>query len=238
MLVQTPAIVISSIAYGDTSKIIKLYTESKGIMSFIAKGVYSKKNKINALLSPLNLVNLIFEDKKSGRLLYFKEIQQWQHYQSLYLNPEKISIAFFLAEILNNVLNEEESNPHLFDFLIRSLLEFDKKKNSTADFHLWFLLRLTQFMGFYPYFDPKSAYFDLKEGVSTDSPPLEYGLTGEEILLWKKLSELNYFHQDEPQFHQKQRKLILHSLLKYYEFHISNFRIPNSVEVLSVIYEN
>lgn len=237
MLIKNQAIVLSSISYGDTGKVIRFYTQSSGISSFIAKGVYSKKNKINSLLSPLNFVELVYDDKKSGQLLHFKEIRQLHYYQNFHQNPEKISIGFFLAEILNSVLKEEEANPDLFKFLSFSFLEFDKKETIIADFHLWFLFQLTQFLGFYPLLNSELPYFNLEEGISTKTPPVNFSLSEEEFFLWNKLSKLDFFNQTSLQFNQKQRNLLLNLLLKYYELHISDFRLPNSLKVLNVVFE-
>ena len=47
---NTKAIVISSIKYGDTSLIAKLYTREHGLISFMLRGILkSKKGKLNKL---------------------------------------------------------------------------------------------------------------------------------------------------------------------------------------------
>ena len=47
--IETKAIVLSSLKYGDTSLIVRCYTEQLGLKSFIAKGVFSKKKRNTAL---------------------------------------------------------------------------------------------------------------------------------------------------------------------------------------------
>lgn len=236
MITQTKALVISSLKYGDTSKIVKFYTQSCGVKSFIAKGVYSKKNKTNAFLNPLNSVELIFDNRSSSNLRFFKEIRQFEHYQNLYQSPQKMAIVLFLAEILNSVLQEEETNDALFQFISSALLTFDEKQSDFADFHLWFLFHLTQYLGFYPHLNSHSNYFDLKEGVSTDQKPSEVFVSNLDLQLFGKLSQIEFSIKSQNEFSQKQRKSILTTLLRYYELHISNFRQPKSLEVLSVIF--
>ena len=53
-IIETKGIVLSSLKYGDTSLIVRCYTEKYGIKSFIAKGVFSKKKRNSALYFPLN----------------------------------------------------------------------------------------------------------------------------------------------------------------------------------------
>lgn len=236
MIIQTPAIVISSIKYGDTSKIVKCYTKSSGIQSFIAKGVYSKKNKINPLISPLNQIELLLDDKNTKNIQYFKNAGQSVHYTSIHLLPQKTAIALFLSEILNSALQEEEANSGLFDFISSSFENFDKKETSYADFHLWFLINLTKYLGFYPNISSKSLFFDLMNGISTDSSPAESYISGEELTDLKTLISLQ-FDQSQNQFNQTQRKSLLNILMDYYRLHISDFRQPKSLNVLAVVFE-
>jgi len=237
MISQTPAIVISSLKYGDSSKILKCYTKAAGIKSFIAKGVYSKRNKTNPLFSPLNQIELIYDDKNTQNLDYFRSAGQSVFYRTLHLFPEKTAITLFLAEILNSVLHEEESNSHLFEFISSSLKKFDEKEFAYADFHLWFLIHLTKYLGFYPNLKPQFLYFDLTNGVSSEIQPSEIFISGNELNYFEKLISFDFFAQKENQFNQIQRKSLLEIILKYYGLHISDFRQPKSLNVLSVIFE-
>jgi DNA repair protein RecO (recombination protein O) len=237
MLVTTPAIVLSSLKYGDSARIVKFYTASMGIKSFIAKGVYSKKNRQNSLFIPLNQVELIYDDKNKKPLEYFREAKQISHYRELHTSPFKMTMGLFLTEILNFVLQEEESNPALFDFLSHSLMDFDEKENAYSDFHLWFLLNLTKYLGFYPNLKKGSKYFDLQEGVSSDGIPTGNFIHQEDLILLEKLVDLNFSAQTENQFSKNQRNSILNTILKYYEAHILDFRHPKSLDILIHIFE-
>lgn len=236
MWIKTEAIVLSSLPYGESGRIVKCYTKSQGLCSFFVKGLHSKKQKINALFHVLNQIEIIYKENKNGQLYNFHEIQPQHFYESIYNHPQKTSISLFLAEILNSVLQEEENNDALYAFIHQSLLAFDNNKKGFADFHLWFLMQLTTYLGFQPNLRLGSVYFDLKEGVSCDHKPTENYLTQNELHDWERLAKLNFFQQQENQFNQNQRKTLLHNLLLYYELHISDFRPPKSLEVLTVIF--
>lgn len=235
-MIKTEAIVLSSIQYGETGKILKCYTQKTGIQSFFVKGTHSKKQKISALFHPLTQIEVVYKENKNKSLNHFSEVRQSRHYINLHSQAEKTCIALFLAEILHSVLKEEEYNPKLYEFLQNSFLKFDENKNSFADFHLWFLLNLTVYLGFYPNIDFDSKYFDLVEGISTDANPGHFFVDGDELKSWEKLIQLDFFQQTENLFNQNQRKSLINILLKYYELHISDFRPPKSLEVLTVIF--
>lgn len=235
-MIKTEAIVLSSIQYGENGKILKCYTQKTGIQTFFIKGSHSKKQKISALFQPLTQIELVYKEKKNNLLNHFNEVKQSKHYKYLHSQAEKTCIALFLAEILNSVLKEEEYNPKLYEFLQISLLKFDENQNSYADFHLWFLLNLTVYLGFYPNIDFNSKYFDLVEGISTNINPGNFYIKDEELKLVENLIQLDFFEQTENIFNQNQRKLLIDILLKYYKLHISDFRTPKSLEVLTIVF--
>lgn len=236
MWIKTEAIVLSSLPYGESGRIVKCYTKLHGIRTFFVKGMHSKKQKINALFYALNQIEIVYKENRNGQLYHFHEIQPQHYYESIYIHPQKTSIILFLAEILHTVLQEEETNLPLYEFIQNALKAFDKNKNAFADFHLWFLMQLTQFLGFQPNLIFNSLYFDLKEGTSSNQKPNDIYLSKNELQDWESLYQLDFFEQKENQFNQKQRKSLIEHLLTYYKLHTSNFRQPKSLEVLNVVF--
>ena len=115
--------------------------------------------------------------------------------------------------------------------------EFDSKKINYADFHLWFLLNLTKFLGFYPNYSENYEFFDLTNGVSTHDFSSGFVIEKEELSLFKKLINLDLNSEETSNFNQNQRKKLLEILIRYYELHISDFRRPKSLEVLYSVFE-
>lgn len=236
MIVKHEAIVISSIKYGDNARIVKCYTKESGIKSFIVKGVYSKKNKTNPMFVQLNKLELIFDDKTKSELFPLNNCRQLNHYLSLNTNQHKTAIVIFIAEILNSVLKEEEANPAMYDFISQSVNFFDEKQTAYADFHLWFLLNLSSYLGFYPNLEPDTSYFDLTNGVSSNELPSGVYTDGEKLELLKELYKPNFFEQQQNRYTREQRNSLLELLLRYYELHHSNFKWPKSLEVLNMVF--
>jgi DNA repair protein RecO (recombination protein O) len=71
-LIKTPAIVIWTLKYGDSSLIANCYTKKDGLKGYILNGILkSKKRGIKkALFQPFNLINIISDHKKRGLKLY------------------------------------------------------------------------------------------------------------------------------------------------------------------------
>lgn len=232
-ILETKAIVLSSLKYGDTSLIIRCYTQDFGLKSFIAKGVFSKKKRNTSLYFPLAEIDLSFQPKSNEQqLVFLKSAQTSHYYESLHFHPIKSAIVFFLAEILNLVLKEEADNPELYFYIEHSLKEFDQKKDDFADFHLIFLIQLSHFLGFYPNLETDGNLFDLENGFFTNSNSSINMLKADETVLFKKLLELHFSEDSKNTFNQSQRSLLLEILVKYYQIHTNNFKKPKSLQVL------
>ena len=229
-ILETKAIVLSSLKYGDTSLIIRCYTQDFGLKSFIAKGVFTKKKRNTSLYFPLAEIDLSFQPKSNEQqLVFLKSAQTSYYYESLHFHPIKSAIVFFWAEILNLVLKEEADNPELYFYIENSLKEFDQKKDDFADFHLIFLLQLSYFLGFYPNLEIDGNLFDLENGFFTNSNSSINMLKADETVLFKKLLELHFSEDSKNTFNQSQRSLLLEILVKYYQIHTNNFKKPKSL---------
>lgn len=234
---DTKAIVLSTLKYGDTSLIVRCFTQNFGLKSFIVKGVFTKKKRTSSVYYPLNEIEISFSSKiNDQQLVFLKSSQIAYYYESLHFHPVKSAIVFFISEILNLVLKEESDNEALYFYLQHSLKEFDKKQDNFADFHLIFLIQLTHFLGFYPNIESDGTLFDLENGFFTNSSSSINMLKADESILLKKLLELNFIDEIKNNFNQSQRSLLLDILIKYYQIHTNNFKKPNSLLVLHQLF--
>ena len=238
MQVTTKAIVLTSIKYGDTSLIVKMYTQQNGIKSYILKGVLSaRKGKLKAAyFQPLAQLELVAVHKDKGTLEHIREVRASYHYQSLHTHIAKNAITFFLAEMLANSIHEEEHNDALFHFLEAALQWLDAN-DEFSNFHLYFLISLTKYLGFYP--DIKNMdypCFDLLEGEFVSTVSLNPVLVGEELLYFKRLLGINFDTLNTMGLKKRDRQHLLKTLIRYFELHLQGFRKPKSLAVLNDIF--
>ena len=66
ILVSTPAIILSTLRYGETSKIVRLATRDHGVQSAIAKGALRPKSRFGAALQVLSggQAHILFADRR------------------------------------------------------------------------------------------------------------------------------------------------------------------------------
>ena len=127
MQVTTKAIVFSSLKYGDTSLIVRAFTESHGIKAYLLKGVLaSKKGQLKtAYFQPLMQLELVANHRNKGTLERIREAKVNYHYQTLHTDITKNAMTLFLAEMLGNCIFEEEPNEGLFNYIEASLQWLD-----------------------------------------------------------------------------------------------------------------
>ncbi|MFS4445792.1 DNA repair protein RecO [Maribacter sp. 2307UL18-2] len=238
MQVTTKAIVLISLKYGDTSLIVKAFTASDGLKSYLLKGVLtSKRGKLkSAYFQPLSQLELVANHKNKGTLESIREVKVNYHYQTLHTDISKNAMALFLAEVLGNSVREEERNEPLFEFLEASLQWFDTH-DAISNFHLYFLIRLTKYFGFYPDTnDMGTVCFDLQEGEFTNTPSLNPILTGENLSFFKRFLGINFDEVQRIKMNKTNRQELLKSLVLYYELHLQGFRKPKSLAVLNEVF--
>jgi len=224
MLSKTRGIVINNIKYGETSIIIKIYTEDFGLQTYIENGVHNakSKNKI-ALFQPLNLLEMVVYFKETGGIMRLSEIRPAIVLHSIPYQFKKTTIGLFLAEILYKTLKEESSNPEMFNFLFSSIQWLDNIVEHYENFHLQFLLKFARYLGF----DPQSATDLLDQiGRITSSSQLEYNALNE-------LIKNNY--DENVIISTSIRRDILEKILQFYRFQIENFNEIKSLAILREI---
>jgi len=238
MQVKTKAIIFSALKYGDTSLIVKAFTASDGLKSYLLKGVLtSKKGKLkSAYFQPLTQLEIVANHKNKGTLETLREVKVYYHYQTLYADMAKNAMTLFLAELLANSIREEERNEDLFGFLEASLQWLDMHKE-VANFHLYFMLSLTRFLGFYPdVYQIDRPYFDMLEGEFTSKESLNPMLRGENIYYLKTFLGTNFDAIHTVKMKKTNRQELLKSLILYFELHLQGFRKPKSLAVLNEVF--
>ena len=189
-----------------------------------------------AYFQPLSQLEVTGSHNKKGRLNSIRELRSYYLYQSLSIDVYKQAIAMFLAEILVQVVKEEDNNPELFSFVETALIWLDNH-DRFADFHLLFLLRLTRFLGFFP--DTKNLgfnYFDMEEACFSNQRPNGRFLQGEKLILFRKLIGIKFDGLEQLKWNSEKRQLLLMELLGFYELHLPGFRSPRSLKVLKEVF--
>lgn len=238
MSITTKAIVFSALKYGDTSLIVKAFTEQAGLKSYMLKGVLtSKKGKLRtAYFQPMNQLEIVAVHRQNRGLHQIREVRLHYTYTTIDTEMDKKAITLFLAEVLGYAIKEEESNPQLFQFLEASFQWLDTHED-VANFHLFFLLQLSKYLGFYPREkNSHKNYFDLVEGEFVDQPSAHPYINGEQLLHFRAFLGITFEAIHTIGLRKQERQELLQALVLYFELHLQGFKKPRSLAVLNEVF--
>ena len=237
-IISTKAIVFSSIKFGDTSLIVKCFTLEEGVKTYMIKGVLkAKKGKLKAAyFQPLTQLQLTASHNNKGNLNSLREASVSIPYESIPLDIIKQSIVLFLSEILSSIIQEEEKNEGLYNYIETALIWLDTH-DAISNFHLLFLLNLSKYLGFYPDTSNSDASaFSLLEGSFTNSNYEKLTLINTDLTLFKKLLGINFDAIHTISFNKKERQTLLRIIIQYFELHLEGFKKPKSLDVLETVF--
>ena len=237
-IINTKAIVLSSLKYGDSSLIVRCFTQKEGIKTYLIRGVLkAKKGKIKAAyFQPLTQLNIEANHNNKGNLNSLKEVHVINPYKSIYSTIFKQTIVLFLSEILSSSIQEEEENTHLFSFIETSLIWLDTH-DQISNFHLLFMLNLSKYLGFYPdVSDIENQYFNLVDGGFMESTLEKEVIYGGDLDQFKKLLGTNFDTVETVKFSKRERQQVLSIIIRYFELHLDGFRNPKSLGVLETVF--
>lgn len=239
MLIKTRGIVFRTKKYSETSVIADVYTEAKGLRSYLISGVRTKKSKVNpSLLQVMSLIDLVVYHRDDKTLTRIKEIKPSVVFQSIPFNIQKGAVGLFIAEVARKTLSESEENPALFDFLFSQIQFLDHTENSIANLHLHFLAQLTAFLGFSPSgaANHETPFFDMQEGIFMEVAPVHPQFLNEELsLAFSQLLEIPRENTHEIKISRSVRKQLLERMLDFYALHIENFPTINAHSILEIV---
>lgn len=234
----TRAVVIHTFSYSDTSLILKAYTEKFGYTSYLLKG-YKKRKKNKVLLHPLGLIEISAVHKNGADLHFGRSVNSYKSVQNISINPIKSGIAMFLAEWLFHTVRIGEANEEFFIWLVQAIERLDESEHP-ENFHLWFLLKLSRFMGFYPQGQKstKTPRFNLSEGEFTNSSNPGDLLSEEESDWLDLIIKSNYESIEKVKLSRLNRRKLLHFYHDYFQTCLNNeFRLK-SFDILLQIFDD
>ena len=226
-MIATPGIVLHTTPYGDTSVIVKVFTRLLGVQSYIIKGVRGPRAKVKQnLLQPFSCLDMVVYDNTKAELNYIKELSP--RCACTEATPVENALRFFMTEVLYKSLQEAEPMPALFDYAEQAAAVGD----SAANLPISFLLTVSHHLGIEPMdnYCPREPLFDLQEGRYVPAPT--------DTTLSPHLSSLlhDYLTSGASALPPlSDRRLLIDSLLAYYQLHLSGFRHFTSHEILHTI---
>ncbi len=149
MIVETEAVVLHSFNYGDTSKIVTVYSRKYGKIKVVAKGTRNpKSNKFGSSLELMTYSSIVLYKKEHKDLHLLSKSEIVFPFNRMQDDSEKIFTGLALIELVSMVMHDEEENERIFSLLVESLQTIDQSSKNTTNVLLTFFLKMFQQFGF------------------------------------------------------------------------------------------
>ena len=149
---KTSAIVIKTLDYGESDRIVAFYTSDFGKVKGIAKGAKKSKRRFSNALELFTLSRLIFFDKKEAGLVRIEGCDIVDSFPAIREDIRKIGFGCYLVELVDEMTAEREANPDLFNML-KAFLSLLSDSGAEAQILRIFEIRLLSLLGYQPGLD-------------------------------------------------------------------------------------
>jgi DNA repair protein RecO (recombination protein O) len=228
MKYKTRSIVFNFIKFRESSIIARIYTEQYGFKNYIINNVRNIRPKYPvSFFQPLTQLDMVVYNKPESEINRVAEIKCINPYHSIPFDVMKSTVCLFLTEILYKILREEESNKALFDFLVKSFNFYDNSESHHSNFHLQFLIKLTNYLGI----NPINVNEIIRETKSSGSTYLISELEK------KQFDELiHHTYQEYVEINRQGRKKMLTLILLFYQNHFDHLSEIKSYRILQEVF--
>jgi DNA repair protein RecO (recombination protein O) len=152
--VKTEAVVLRSLRFGEADRVLHLYTESRGRLGAIAKGVRRTRSRFGGRLEPLSHVELVLH-QGSGELATVTGVDLVRSHASAREDPYRLGVGLVGAEAMLRLFTEQEANDRAFAALTRFLDLLDSAPRGLRPdldpLGLSFQLKLLWLAGYHPH---------------------------------------------------------------------------------------
>jgi DNA repair protein RecO (recombination protein O) len=149
---KTTAVILNSLDYGESDRILTLFTSDFGKMKGIAKGARRSKKRFPNALEPFSLSRIIFSKRERDTLVLIESCDIINHHPGIREDLEKTLASSYLLELTDKFTREGKEDAALFQLLKDFLYMIDRNIHSD-DLIRFFEIRLLKLSGYEPVFD-------------------------------------------------------------------------------------
>lgn len=227
-------IVLSKTNYSESSLVIRILTKNNGLQSFLFQGAKKKKGVIVLPMQPVEITYYKRADSDLGKI---SELTTLFPVPNLFSDPIKSCICFFMAEVVSNVIHQDQPNKELTQKLFDELAWLNETKELSS-YPIWFLAECIRQSGITPEQESSQQpnLLDFKRGVFTTLEPTHpfYHKSGgiEWCLHALELDKNEFLSLEIP---KSERLLAIDVFIAYLSYQIAGWRALKSLEVITTV---
>jgi len=147
-IIKTPAVVLKSDNYRESSKVVTLYTQTHGKLRTIAKGVRNTKTRWGGVLQSMAYIEAMLYFKENRTLHLLSGAEYINSFRRIHDNDRKVELGFRIIELLNKATMENQENKTLFNLITQALKHLDNATKNYVNVLFIYEFKLAKILGF------------------------------------------------------------------------------------------
>lgn len=148
---KSRGIVLRSIRYGEADRILDLYTDERGLISAIVKGIRRTRSRFGARLEPLSCVDFV---AYHGRNLdTITQAETLRSFQGVREDLPRFEAAAGMVAAVRALSGGDEADRRVFNLLYRGLEALEDRPSGFEALEAAFALKLAILAGYAPQLD-------------------------------------------------------------------------------------
>jgi DNA repair protein RecO (recombination protein O) len=153
-IIKTEGIIIKTVDFSETSKIITLFSKNQGKISALAKGAYRKKSSFLGRLDLFFQGIFIYSVNRNQELNTLIECDISNSFPNLHTDILKFTYGNYILELLNIIIPTEEEAEKIFNLSLNALKYISLEQLEKIELLIrFFEIKLLCILGFLPSFD-------------------------------------------------------------------------------------
>ena len=148
-LYKDEAIVLFKRAFGESDKIIRLFTHKSGKIAAIAKGGSKSQKRFMNTLELFNCINVEYFEKTGKGLVRLENAYILEANHGIEENIKKVCTAGFFTELVDRLKKERERHDELF-YLLKDILKTLKQAEFNYTDIVYNHMKILETLGFMP----------------------------------------------------------------------------------------
>jgi DNA repair protein RecO (recombination protein O) len=148
MIISTDAIIIKSIKYGDTSKIVHAFTRDFGLISIMAKGAFQAKSKFGSSLEPLSRSRITIYMKPHSDLHLLSGAELIESNGKIRNSLEHIAVGMMTLETIQQTIEQNVQSEEIFILTENMLKILCILPENPINIFIYFSLQIIKILGF------------------------------------------------------------------------------------------
>jgi DNA repair protein RecO (recombination protein O) len=141
------AVVLARRNFGEADRILSVFSEHYGKVSFIAKGVRRLKSRKRGHIEVFSYVKFSAASGKGIDII--TEVETIDDFTEIRKSLKKVALVYYFLEVISKITHEGEHNPDLFNLLLANL-ERLKNENKLRKLRLDFVINILTMLGYWP----------------------------------------------------------------------------------------